>query len=113
MAGHTSGPDQLFIEMAVNETVQVAEKLKRGFRVLVHRGDEFQLGLRKIGGYVAVGQGRTETWRVRFLGQLAGAVHPQPFFFNPVQSFLEKEMGTACLQQFQLSVKCGFQSTLK
>jgi len=53
----------------VDQLVNLGEFGKTGFRVRVHAGDQFELGLAEIGGDVRVRERRAERARMRRIGE--------------------------------------------
>ena len=84
-AGHARGPEQLAVEPAMRERVQVAEKLQRLPVALLRRGDELGQRLGVVGGEIGMSQRRAERTRMGPMREVAALVGAQALLLDAAQ----------------------------
>ena len=104
-ARHAGRPEQLVVQVAVDELVQVAEVLQQLPGVRERRRDQLDQRLGVVGGDVLVGQGRPEGPRVGGLRDQALGGDPQGFLLGALEAALEGVGGLGVHQGGQAAVE--------
>src|SRR3984957_11606787 len=81
-AGHAGRPEQLVLEMTIDELMDVAQVLQQLPALAKRRCDQLDQRLGKIGGDVLVGERRAEGGRMTGLGYLARRGYTQRFLLH-------------------------------
>jgi hypothetical protein len=98
LAGHARGPQQLAVETARNEGMDIAEKLQRFPVSALRRRDELRQRLRIVGRDVGVRQRGAPARRMRPVRQPAVGADAQRLLFDTAQPVPDQRDATAAAQ---------------